>query len=194
MNTAHESNDPGDLDQHIPPAIRGYGPFAISVVTVSLVVWPIAFNLGAFGHIFYEDVFRFVVAATVGFGVSIITSPYVGTRRWLTNLALAAPAVWFVLATVFTDSAADAITDPVLGVLALIAAIVAIPTVLRMLVDMFVPGFNAMSKGRVLYGGLAIILIVAATGFAVGANNDFFLKCSDFKVAGSDQPKNCARD
>jgi len=61
-----------------------------------------------------------------------------------------------------------------------------------MLIDMFVPGFNAMSKGRVLYGGLAIILMVAATGFAVGANNSFFLKCSDFKVAGSDQPKNCA--
>jgi len=80
-------------------------------VTVALVVWPIAFNLGAFEHIFYEDVFRFVVAATVGLGVSTHTSPYRGSRRWVTNLALAAPAVWFALATVFTDSAANAITD-----------------------------------------------------------------------------------
>ena len=36
-----------------PSAVGRYGPFAIAVMTMSLVSWPIAFNLGAFGVVFY---------------------------------------------------------------------------------------------------------------------------------------------
>ncbi len=171
-----------------------YGPFAIGVVTISLVVFPIAFNLGAYGHVFYEDVFRFVVAATAGLGVSILASPYSGWRKWFTDVALGAPAVWLLLAATLTDSTADAATDPVLGTAALVIGVVSVPTVLVMLLDMFVPGVRTYSSLRLLAGGVAIIVLIAAAGFAIGTNNDRFLTCNDFKVAGSDLPDNCARE
>ena len=37
------------------------------------------------------------------------------------------------------------------------------------------------------------VVLTAAAGFYMGANNDLFLTCDDFKVAGADQPKNCAQ-
>ncbi|MEB3323635.1 MAG: hypothetical protein VKI81_12500 [Synechococcaceae cyanobacterium] len=175
-----------------PSAVGRYGPFAIAVVTISLVVFPIAFNLGAFGQVFYEDVFRFVVAATAGLGVSLLAEPYTGRRRLLTNLALGAPALWLLLATLLTGSVADAASNPVLGTTALVVGVVSIPTVLRMLIDMFVPGFRSYTDTRLLFGGLATVVIIAVAGFFIGANNDRFLTCDDFKVAGSDQPENCA--
>jgi hypothetical protein len=170
-----------------------HGPFAIAVVTISLVAFPITFNLGAYGQVFYEDMFRFVVAATAGLGVSVLADPYTGRKRWLTNAALGAPALWLLVAAELTDSAADAATDPILGSLALVVAVVSIPTVLRMLIDMFVPGFHSYTDKRLLLGGLAIVVIIAVSGWFIGANNDQFLTCDDFKIAGSDLPKNCVK-
>lgn len=176
-----------------PAAVGRYGPFAIAVVTISLVAFPIAFNLGAYGQVFFEDVFRFVVAATAGLGVSVVATPYSGQRRWFTRAALGAPALWLLLASVFTDSVADATTNPVLGPLALIVGVVSVPTVLQMLLDMFVPGFRSYTDRWLLFGGLAVVALIAAGGFLIGAFNDRFLTCEDFKIAGSDQPENCAR-
>ena len=175
-----------------PSAVGRYGPFAIAVVTISLVVFPIAFNLGAYNSVFYEDIFRFVVAATAGLGISLVANPYSGERRWMTNLALASPALWMLLAVLFTDSTADAATNAILGPLGLLVAIVSIPVVLRMLIDMFVPGFKRYTSRRLLVGGLAVVVVIAASGYLIGLNNDVFLTCDDFKVAGSDQPENCS--
>jgi hypothetical protein len=174
-------------------ALGRYGPFAIAVVTISLVVFPIWFNLGAYGQVFYEDVFQFVVAATAGLGVSVLADPYTGRKRWLANAALGAPALWLLIAATLTDSAADAATNPILGPLALMVAVVSVPTVLRMLIDMFVPGFRSYTDKRLLYGGLAVVVAIAACGWFIGANNDRFLTCEDFKIAGADQPKNCVK-
>ncbi len=175
-----------------PSAVGRYGPFAIAVVTISLVVFPITFNLGAYRQVFYEDVFRFVVAATAGLGVSLLATPYTGWRRWFTNAALGAPALWLLLATVFTDSIADATTNPVLGPAAVVVGAVSIPTVLRMLIDMFVPGFRSYTDKKLLVGGLSVVVVIGAAGWFIGANNDRFLTCDDFKIAGSDLPDNCA--
>jgi predicted neutral ceramidase superfamily lipid hydrolase len=174
-----------------PRRVGRYGPFAIAIVTISIVIWPIAFNLGAYGVVFYEDIFLFVVVATAGLAVSLLSAHKTGGQRWYVNLALAAPLIWFVLAAIFTDSTADAATNPVLGSLALAIGIVSIPTVLWLMTDMFVPGFRAYESRRLLVGGVLVLVGMAGAGYFVGVNNDFFLTCADFKVAGSDQPENC---
>lgn len=168
-----------------------YGPFGIAVVTISIVIWPIAFNLGAYGVVFYEDIFLFVVVATAGLAVSLLASPKTGGQRWYVNVALVAPLVWFALAATFTDSTADAATNPILGPLALATAIVSLPAALRLMIEMFVPGFRSYESRRLLVGGLVVLIGMAGAGYLVGANNDFFLTCADFKVAGSDEPENC---
>lgn len=168
-----------------------YGPAVVATVTMALVTWPIAFNLGAYGAVFYEDVFSFVVAATVGLAVASVASPYEGGRRWLVRAALAGPAVWLTLSVVLFESTAAAASDPVFGVLALAVALVSIPTVLKLLVDMFVPEFVHVRNPRRLAFFVAVIALVALAGLAVGANNHAFLTCDDFKIAGSDLPTDC---
>ena len=123
--------------------------------------------------------------------MSLLSAHKTGGQRWFVNLALAAPLLWFVLAAVFTDSTADAATNPVLGTLALIIAVVSIPMVLRLMTELFVPGFRSYESRRLLVGGVLVLFGMAAGGYLVGANNDFFLTCGDFEVAGSDTPENC---
>ena len=42
-------------------------------------------------------------------------------------------------------------------------------------------------------GGVALVAVVGILGFIVGRENDRFLTCSDFAIAGSAEPENCAR-
>ena len=46
--------------------------------------------------------------------------------------------------------------------------------------------------GRFVASAVAVIVLIAVAGYAVGANNDAFLTCQDFTIAGSDRPANCA--
>ena len=175
-----------------PGRTARYGPLAIATVTMALVTWPIAFNLGAYDAVFYDDVFQFVVAATAGLAVTTITPPYRGRTLRSVRLALAAPAVWLGLSVIYFDSTAEAAADPVFGVLGLVAAVVSIPTVITLLIDLFVPELTSMRETRLVASAIAVIVLIAVAGFAVGTNNDAFLTCEDFTIAGSDQPANCA--
>jgi hypothetical protein len=169
-----------------------YGPAAVATLTMALATWPIAFNLGAYGAVFYNDIFRFVVTATVGLAIALVTSPYEGHKRWVTRAALASPAAWLAVSVLLFDSTAAAASDPVFGVVGLAVALVSIPTVLKLLIDLFVADLTSLEDTRMLMFAIALVALVAVAGFAVGANNDAFLTCDDFKVAGADQPSNCS--
>ena len=47
-----------------PDRDRTYGPAAVAVVTIALTAWPIAFDLGAYDAVFYQNAFQIVVVST----------------------------------------------------------------------------------------------------------------------------------
>jgi len=163
-------------------------------VTIALTAWPIAFNLGAYDAVFYQDVFQIVVVSTVAFAIVLVRSPYDGLALWFTRIALAAPGVWLTGAVVLFDSLGAAVNNVVYGLVGLVIAVVSIPTVLRVLVELFTPEVELIQNRRVLAFTIGIVALVAIAGFAIGRNNDAFLTCDDFKIAGSDQPTNCAAE
>lgn len=171
---------------------RTYGPAAVAIVTIALTTWPIAFNFGAYDAAFYQGVFQIVVVSTVAFAILLVRSPYEGLALWFTRIALAAPAVWLAGAVVLFGSLGEAVENAGFGVLALVVAIASVPTVLRVLVELFTPEVELLKNGRALAFAIGIVVFVAVAGFTIGRNNDAFLTCDDFKVAGSDQPTNCA--
>jgi hypothetical protein len=177
-----------------PDRHRTYGPAAVAVVTIALTAWPIAFNLGAYDAVFYQDVFQIVVVSTVAFAIVLVRSPYDGLALWFTRIALAAPAVWLTGVVLLFDSLGEAVDNLVYGLLGLVIAVVSIPTVLRVLVELFTPEVELLENRRVLALTVGIVAFVAIAGFAIGRNNDAFLTCDDFKIAGSDQPTNCAAE
>jgi hypothetical protein len=175
-----------------PGRERTYGPAAVAIVTIALTAWPIAFNFGAYGVVFYQDVFQIVVVSTVAFAIVLVRSPYDGLALWFIRIALAAPAVWLAGSVLLFDSLGQAVDNVVYGLVGLVIAVVSIPTVLRVLVELFTPEVQMLQNRRVLAYGVGILTLVAVAGFVIGSNNDAFLTCDDFKIAGSDQPTNCA--
>ena len=171
-----------------------YGPAAVALLTIALTTWPIAFNLGAYDAVFYQDVFQVVVVSTVGFALAVIKPPFRGVTLWITRVTLAAPLVWMALAVVLFDSLGAATSNPVYGIVGLLIAVVSVPMVLRLLIDMFARDLSTVQDRPMLATGIALILLIAVAGFTVGRNNDAFLTCDDFKIAGSDQPANCAQE
>ncbi|MFW2382898.1 MAG: hypothetical protein ACN4GZ_14170 [Acidimicrobiales bacterium] len=190
----NNGNDKGVASGTSAPGSGRFGPAAVALLTITLTTWPIAFNLGAYDAVFYQDVFQIIVVSTVGFAVTLIRPPYSGRTLWLTRVALAAPAFWMALAVAFFGSLGDATADPVYGTAGLIVAIVSVPVVIKLLIDMFARDLTEVRDRGLLAVGIAIVVLIAIAGFAVGRNNDAFLTCDDFKVAGSDQPQNCASE
>ncbi len=56
---------------------------------MGLVVWSVAFNLGAFGVVFFKDVFAVVVTATVALLVSFVVPEVFAGPLWAVRLLLA---------------------------------------------------------------------------------------------------------
>ncbi|MGI9611262.1 MAG: hypothetical protein ACR2QO_00015 [Acidimicrobiales bacterium] len=164
----------------------------MATITLSLLVWPIGFNLGAYGVVFYDDMFRMVVATAATLGVVVVVSSPGRRVPWYVVLALASPACWLVAAVLLFDSVAEAARSPGLGTIGLAIVVVSMPITLRILVMLFNPELTGPADRRVRFGSAVIVVGAALAGFVVGANNDAFLVCDDFKVAGADLPANCA--
>lgn len=169
-----------------------YGPAAVALLTITLTAWPIAFNLGAYRAVFYQDVFQVVVVSVVGFFLTVVKPPYRGRTLLFTRVALAAPMAWMAAAVVVFGSLGAATSNAIYGVLGLLIAVVSVPLVLRLLIDMFARDLTAAQDRAMLTTGVAVVVLIAVAGFVVGRNNDAFLTCEDFTIAGSDEPVNCA--
>lgn len=165
---------------------------AFAATGLSLLVWPLGFNLGAFDVVFYEDIFNIVVAATVALLASFIVPTRDPRRSGLRRLVLAGPAVWLSAAVLLTDSVGEAAADPLLGTVGVVVMTVSLPYGLMVLAGSLSPELRDV-RGRRSVGALAgTVLVVGVAGFLVGRHNDRFLTCEDFKVSGNDLPSNCA--
>jgi cyanate permease len=78
-------------------------------------------------------------------------------------------------------------------VLLIVVAIVSVPVTLRLLVDLFVPEVAANRNRRLTLSMVALVAVVGLIGFAFGRNNDRYMTCADFAVAGAAEPDNCAK-
>jgi hypothetical protein len=58
---------------------------------------------------------------------------------------------------------------------------------------MFATGLTTVQDPRMLATGVDVIVLIAVIGFTVGRDNDAFLTCEDFTIAGSDPGELCSR-
>jgi hypothetical protein len=169
-------------------------PLALAAVTLGLLAWPIAFNLGAYGEIFYDNIFQVVVASSILFVITIVNGGYDAPWNWLMRIALAAPLFWLLAAAYVTGSTSAALDRPLFVVALVLILLVSVPLTLRLLVDMSMPELTKAGSRRVTASIVALVAVVGAIGFAVGRENPRFLTCTDFSVAGASEPENCARE
>ena len=165
----------------------------VAAIVLSLAAFRIAFVLGAYHTVFYQDIFTVLVASSVTL-VGTVAAPRGSiVRRWWSRLLLAAPAAWVIAAVTFTDSVSTAATEPLLGAFALTIAATSIPYTLLLLARVLTPGITEIRGPRPVVALLMLVVAVVFAGWLVGHYNYRFLTCHDFTVAGDDLPSNCAQ-
>ena len=151
------------------------------------LAFTIGFNYGAFGVIFFDQLLTVWVLAMVVFVGSLFTN--LPPNTWPRRLILLLPTLWVIAAAV--DNAIDmASGDRFVFTVTVIVTLIALPFVAWNLVTAINADFAELpnrNKG-IAISALAIFFVLGAV---LGANNDAFLTCQDFKVSGNDLPADC---
>lgn len=168
------------------------GALTVAAIVLSLVSWRVAFNLGAFGAVLYEDLHSVLVASAVLFVVAVVNRPFGPGRNVLAAVVLAAPSAWFAAAVVVDGSTERALERPVFVLAAAAVIAVSIPVTLRLLIAALYPEISVAASRNLSLAVVAIAAVVASAGFLLGRHNDRIMTCADFEIAGAYRPDNCA--
>lgn len=158
----------------------------IAVPSASLA-FTLAFNLGAFDTIFFDAVFTmWVVATIVLFGSMVSRLP---PQSWLGRFVLFVPSIW-MLGAFIVDPAGEDTASQAVYVGTIFITVVCLPFIAWILISAINPEFLDLPGSNKL-AIIAAVLFFIAAGYFVGARNDIFVNCDDFKVSGNDLPANC---
>jgi len=147
----------------------------------------IGFNYGAFGVLFFYQLLTVWVLATIVFVGSLVSK--LPPNTWPRRLILLLPTVWLIAAAI--DNAIELNSgESFVFVLTIIVTVIALPFVAWSLVIAISADFVELPKRNkgIVFAAVAIFFVLGAV---LGANNDTFLTCQDFKVSGNDLPANC---
>jgi hypothetical protein len=156
-------------------------------ITAATVAFGLGSNLGAFDVIFFDALLTVWVIATIVLVGSFVTSlppRHVGGR-----LVLLLPSGW-LLAALMSDPASEGLASRVLFALTIAVTVVCLPFIAWALISAINPEFIDLPRlNRIAVAGAVIAF--ALIGYGLGARNDLFLSCDDFKISGNDLPPNC---
>ncbi len=168
------------------PEIR---TFFVSTIGAALVAWDVAFNLGAFHTLFFARRHQLaVVLFVVVLGV-IVLRRQVHVHWWLLVI-LATPMIWVFFRLLVPRDGSNGVADTSDGGF-LIAMVMLYPIVFWIVLRLVAPDYFAIPNLRLKIMSVAIVLILAALGYAVGELNYRFLSCNEFAVSGNDLPADC---
>ena len=173
-------------DRYGTPAERA--TLLISVASAS-VAFMLAFNLGAYGEVFFDQIFTVWIASTLVFLGSIFTR--LPPHTWPPRLVLLLPTVWILIAWIDNPRTEDAGESALLW-LTLMITVIALPFAAWILVSTINPDFRDLTRNYKIVVG-AVVVIAFTAGYGIGARNDVLLTCDDFKVSGNDLPANCVK-
>ena len=152
------------------------------------IAFTVGFNLGAFGVVFFDQLLTIWVVSTVLLVASF--SGHSPPHTWPRRLVLLVPSLWLVAAWIDNAISFDQ-QERIIFTMTVVVTMFVLPAVGWVLITAINTDFANLpgrSKGIVV----ATIGLFIVIGFALGARNDLFLNCGDFKISGNDRPANCA--
>lgn len=168
--------------------------FFIAAIVVAVAIWPIGFNLGAFGTIFFDKLLEIwaisVAALLAGLLVDRQRDRDVLTRT--DRILLAMPSLWLLTTMLQFENggtAARLLNDALMFA----TAFFSVPHIIRIVMPIAMPEVLAVRGVRQTLNLLVLTVVIAVASFVIGYRNDLFMTCADFKVAGNDLPTNCRK-
>ena len=165
--------------------------FVGSAVALAVPVWNTAFNLGAFGTVFFETVFFVWVVSTTTLAAPFFLPPERIPVGVGSKLMMALPTVLLLLRLVDDRASPDDLSDTVIAGVAIVTVVLSLPYTFFAVVFAASPDLVTLRSRRLQYGLLAIVFGVGVVGYVVGLRNELFLTCWDFQVSGNDLPERC---
>ncbi|MBC9246464.1 hypothetical protein H4P12_07005 [Paracoccus sp. 11-3] len=165
----------------------------VACVLIALEVWPVGFNLGAYGTVFWSDLFEIWVVSMVTLLAGLYLIQTSATRPPIHGMDLVAmllPSLWFVSQAIDRIYPAGPLSA-VQTVLEILTVIFALPIVIGVVMRVTMPEtlqLRGLRQNAVL---IAITLAVCGGSYLIGIRNDLLFTCEDFKVSGDDPPANC---
>ena len=166
--------------------------FLVASVTASVTVWQVSFNLGAFGVVFFSQIFTAWVAASATFLGCLLLSPErspVG-RGGLVIMAFPTVGLIFTFVKSVTE---NSLIDFLGTASALISYVFCLPYTIYVIFSITHEEVVKLSR-QMRVKLITIAAIVGLIGYFVGSHNYLFLSCDDFKVSGNDLPTNCRQE
>ncbi|NUO59953.1 MAG: hypothetical protein HOV71_04840 [Hamadaea sp.] len=175
----HPSGRPGEL--------RG---FFATTIGISLIVWDLAFSLGAYHTVFYYRLLQiFVVCAVLLLGALVLRRHL--TVRWWMLTIFAIPVIWLVWRLIAPIGGRWRFVYDLIDLGLIGMVLLTLPVTLWVVARILAPEYFALSTLRLRLASAAIVLVVAIAGLLTGQFNDHVVDCHDFIVAGDDTPANC---
>jgi len=169
------------------------GTFFIAAIGLSLVIWPVAFNLGAYETIFFEHLFQVWAASIAALLASLLIGRTAEGERyfsWGGAILLLLPTVWLA-SEVALYGTTDTVSHVVRVVLSFATLGLSLPYIGYVIVSAAVPETMEIHDRRLMIGLAGIGIIVVAIAWFAGTHNNYIMSCEDFKIAGAETPKNC---
>jgi hypothetical protein len=171
------------------PGQRDLRGFFTATIAASLYTFDLAFHLGAYQVIFYQDQQHLYVLTVALLFAILVVRRQIRVHTWV--LILFAPmfihVVYRAATPVKHPYGTLGVIDDVLSGLNLIA----IPVILWVTARLLAPHYFTLPSRRLKIAVLAAATIAGLIGYLIGTYNYRFLNCEDFTVAGSHPPANC---
>ncbi|WP_430501529.1 hypothetical protein ACQRWP_08165 [Micromonospora trifolii] len=165
------------------------GGFYAIAFGASLWAWDVAFALGTHQTIYYYRRQELFVLSLVVLLSALLLRRRLHTHSWVLLFFL--PPIAFLLLRLGAPQPLGAVAEIAYRILN-VASLAVAPFVAAVIVQLLAPNYFTLSGWRIKLTVVAIVAIVALTGFLVGHFNYRFVTCEDFVVAGENPAPNCA--
>ena len=174
----------------IDPQIR---TFLLVTVALSVSVWHDAFNLGAFGVIFFDKILLIWATATsVLLGLIFLPFNHAPVR-WRNLVMMAIPTIWVAAAFFHNARPTGDKFDLLFWGLGAMVTLICLPYTIYVVVSIISPEFLQLEGLKIKLALMLVVLTIGLIGYWAGRNNFLFLTCEDFKISGQELPNNCYR-
>lgn len=176
-----------------PPSAQDANAFFVAAVLSSFAIWPVAFNLGAYGTVFTDHLFK-VWAASIA---ALLANALIGRTEEgeqyfmpLGAVLLVIPSAWILGGIVFLGNSSEWV-QLLMSALALSAILLSLPYIMFIIMRAALPEAMELTNKRLRYGLAGIACVIACSAFFAGKYNYLIISCEDFDISGANPPESC---